>query len=176
MGLGILNFIFMSSRWARKKERGLGDDFRWFDAINRTALLTGLLEDLSLLLLTVIASADDRPWHEKGFVFFILFAHLHFVFFLWAFWLSRVPFTESEQNLFKRLMYIALAHAGTFALAILVYFRHKTYCEPGSTFFSIFSLIIDRLNREIAVDFFEKPEAFHVRKLTQTDLFCLNSV
>lgn len=134
MTLGLLNFIFMSSRWSRKQDRGFGVEFGWFHAINRTALLTGLLEDLSLLFLTVIASVDDRYWHEKGFVSFILFAHLHFVFYLWSFWLSRVPFTESEQKLFKRLLYIALGHAGVFALAILVYFRHKAWCEPGSTF------------------------------------------
>jgi hypothetical protein len=123
----IVHFALL--RWIRRqRHRGkLG----WFQIWNSLALLTGILENCSLYLLTMVSSSEHRFTHELGFALLMIFAHLHFIFFLIAFYCARKPLQSSERNWFARRLFFALAHATLFLVALRLYFRHKKYCEPG---------------------------------------------
>ena len=46
---------------------------------------------------------------------------------------ARKPFNASEQRIFKVRTYTAIAEVLVLIIALYVYWRHKAYCEPGST-------------------------------------------
>lgn len=61
----------------------------WFQLWNVLALVTGILEDCFLYLLTMVSSSEHRFTHELAFALLMVFAHLHFIFFLLAFYNAR---------------------------------------------------------------------------------------
>jgi hypothetical protein len=50
-----------------------------FSIVNLTTLASGLLENFSLYVLTVVSSNEDKPVHEMAFVALVVFANIHFV-------------------------------------------------------------------------------------------------
>lgn len=131
--MNIVHFFYNKNRWAQRKDVPSSAWSMFFVFINWGTLLTALAEDLSLLTLTVISSTEDFFWHEKGFISFVIFAHAHFVFFLWALFESRRPLSDFDWKWLKRLAFNALAHFLLLLTAIGLYMRHQWYCEPGGT-------------------------------------------
>lgn len=109
-----------------------------FDFWNTVSLILVIIEDLLLCTLTMVSSSDNKAIHVFSFAGFMIFAHLHFVTALMTSIRARSPFTEDERRWFRYRVFYACAHLGVFLLAIYLYWRHNTYCEPGV--YSIFAL------------------------------------
>lgn len=109
-----------------------------FNFWNNLSLVLVIIEDLMLCTLTMISSSDDKAIHVLAFAGFMLFAHMHFVSSLQANRRARSPFTEDERRWYRWRIFLSCAHFGVLLLAVYLYWRHNTFCEPGV--YSIFAL------------------------------------
>jgi hypothetical protein len=109
-----------------------------FEFWNRMSLILVVIEDLLLCTLTMISSTDDTMIHSLAFSGFMICAHLHFITCLLTNKRARSPFTEDEKRWYRARIVFALIHTATFMLAIYLYIRHNSYCEPY--IYSIFAL------------------------------------
>lgn len=119
----------------RKNRRRLG----------HLAVLLNVIENISLLGLSLFTSAEDYKTHRNCFVTFIATSE---VYMLLTYFLNKnarktldLTWMERKSLRFKRDLFIL--NVVCFALAGYFFVRHNDYCEPGIyTFFAFFEYIV----------------------------------
>ncbi|XP_006821525.2 acyltransferase PGAP2-like [Saccoglossus kowalevskii] len=115
----------------------------WYIKLCRTAFTLQLVEILSLLGLTMVASREYKPAHEIFFVTFIMSSLLYMIAMNLQYYLSRKKlwnaFTLEEQKHQKRLLGLFIFNITCFFVSMYFFYRHNRYCEPGV--YSIYALV-----------------------------------
>jgi len=108
-------------------------------ALNSSSLVLQCVENISLLLLSVVTSTDNFFYHKVGFSSFCLFSVLNQLAVVYLLTQSGyVPQSRLEKRgvvMRKRLLKTTLVCG---ASMVYFYYRHNTYCEPYV--YSLFSL------------------------------------
>lgn len=114
----------------------------------RLCCLSECLENLGLLLLTVISSQEIFSLHKVGFATFLFFSFLHMCLFLYL--LKYCGFKSQNQYERRSLQYKTTLCKLSFlfiGLAMYFYYRHNNHCEPYVySFFCICEYFVVLLN------------------------------
>ncbi|XP_035382820.1 post-GPI attachment to proteins factor 2 isoform X1 [Electrophorus electricus] len=123
---------------------------RWFSKklvkqlLNIFTLLCALSENVGLLLLTYVCSAETYSLHKTGFIMFIVSSLLHMLFTcgLWQVIPKRnLSSEEVTSSRYKNRLF--LFNIGCCTIAGYFYWRHNKYCEPGIyTLFALFEYLV----------------------------------
>lgn len=103
-----------------------------------------VLENLSLLLLTYVASNEWYKGHKLGFTLFIACSVLHQLLLIIV---NRQSVMKMEDVFQRRLIYrkvwVCFVHLSCLVAAMYFYWRHNAYCEPGVyTAFAFFEYLV----------------------------------
>uniref|UniRef100_A0A8C5S2E8 Acyltransferase PGAP2 n=1 Tax=Laticauda laticaudata TaxID=8630 RepID=A0A8C5S2E8_LATLA len=98
----------------------------------RAVLGLGLAENLGLLLLTYVSSAENHAFHQYAFILFIVSAigHMFFTCLLWRL-TKKYTISAEESKSYKWKKRLFFFNLLTFLLSICFYIRHTSYCEAG---------------------------------------------
>jgi len=102
------------------------------------SLILVTLENLSLVVLTYISSTEIYWIHEKSFIFFLIFAYLHYYIDTYIRYKSTQPATNQEKNLHRLKMFLIILGSLLVIDSAYWFRRHNAYCENGV--YSIFAL------------------------------------
>ncbi|KAK7872900.1 hypothetical protein R5R35_004223 [Gryllus longicercus] len=107
--------------------------------VARIACCLNVIENLALIGLTFISSAENYAVHEKCFVTFMITSELYMMLTCYLLKTKRRSFADNVEARSLRIKFKLLAiNVTSFALAAYFFYRHNSYCEPYV--YSVFAL------------------------------------
>ncbi|XP_015683281.1 post-GPI attachment to proteins factor 2 [Protobothrops mucrosquamatus] len=112
--------------------RAFPSPHRLYPRLCRATLGLGLGENLGLLLLTYVSSAENHAFHQHAFRLFIVSAlgHMFLTCLLWGM-TKKYAITPEEHKSYKWKWWLFIFNLVTFLVAVCFYYRHNWYCEAG---------------------------------------------
>lgn len=106
-----------------------------YKALAAVNCLLNLLEVLALVSLSMISSTESNSTHENLFILFMVcglcYMLLTILLVRWGrFGNGRAPSVQESTSL-KYKQWLFGFNISVFAMAVYLYYRHNTYCEPG---------------------------------------------
>ncbi|XP_013931269.1 PREDICTED: post-GPI attachment to proteins factor 2 [Thamnophis sirtalis] len=103
-----------------------------YSRLCHAVLALSLAENLGLLLLTYVSSAENHGFHQHAFGLFIVSAlgHMFLTCLLWRL-TKKYAISPEERKSYKWKWWLFLFNLLTFLMAVCCYFRHNLYCEAG---------------------------------------------
>ncbi|XP_069979415.1 post-GPI attachment to proteins factor 2 [Penaeus vannamei] len=106
----------------------------YWNAVKVTTTLN-VIENIALLGLSFVSSKENYDIHKMYFIIFMVCSELYMV--LTCLLLKdhkRRLTTPMEQLAYKKKKQLMTANLTSFFIALYFFYRHNTYCEPGSKF------------------------------------------
>lgn len=113
--------------------------YQWIHFMAAIACWLNVIENVALIGLTFISSAENHVVHERCFVTFMVTSELYMILTCYLLRsMRRSPPDNIEARSLRIKCQLLAVNLISFAMAVYFYIRHNSYCEPGV--YSIFAL------------------------------------
>ncbi|GFG39293.1 hypothetical protein Cfor_02218, partial [Coptotermes formosanus] len=113
--------------------------YQWIHFMAAIACWLNVIENVALIGLTFISSAENHVVHERCFVTFMVTSELYMILTCYLLRSMRRSPPDNIEARSLRIKYQLLAvNLISFAMAVYFFIRHNSYCEPGV--YSIFAV------------------------------------